>query len=82
MKLGIYAIRDAKTSFMSCTVDYNDESAKRNFAHAVMQESSLMATHPGDYDLYKLGEYDNESGEIFPATPVQFVVGATSVVRK
>lgn len=81
MRYGIYAIRDAKTAFMQCTVDFNDAAAIRNFEHAVQQENSLMATHPGDYDLYKLGEYDNETGELFPATPVQSLVCA-SALRK
>lgn len=82
MKYGIYAIRDARTTFMSLTVDYSDEAARRNFAHAVNHPESLMQSHPNDFDLYKLGEYDVETGEIFPATPVQFIVGASSLVEK
>ena len=31
MIFGIYAIKDAKSSFMPCTVDSNDSTAIRNF---------------------------------------------------
>ena len=34
MKYGIYSIRDARTGFLPPTVDQNDSSAMRNFAHA------------------------------------------------
>lgn len=82
MIFGIYAIRDAKTSFMSLTVEYSDEAAKRNFSHAVRNAESLMNSHPNDFDLYKLGEYNSETGEIFPATPVQSIVSASAVLGK
>lgn len=37
MITGIYAIKDAKSTFMPCTVDVNDATAVRNFEHAVRQ---------------------------------------------
>lgn len=82
MIYGIYAIKDAKTSFMPCTVDYNNDSAIRNFEHAVKTPDSLMASHPGDYAFYRLGIYDTESGMItVDELPVQ-IADAASIVRK
>lgn len=78
MIYGIYAIRDAKTGFLTPTVDINDQSASRNFAHASMQTNSLFCTHPQDYDLYRLGTYDSESGFIQALAVPEFIVAGTS----
>lgn len=64
MIYGIYTIRDVKTSFLSPTVDYNDDSAIRNFKHACLNSNSLFFTCPEDYALYKIGEFDSEDGTI------------------
>uniref|UniRef100_A0AAU8AXJ1 Nonstructural protein n=1 Tax=Dulem virus 121 TaxID=3145598 RepID=A0AAU8AXJ1_9VIRU len=66
MKLGVYVIRDQRTSFMTPTFDYNDASAVRNFEHAVQQKESLFFSHPEDYSLYKIGDYDMDTGVITP----------------
>ena len=57
MIFGLYAIKDAKSSFMPCTVDTNDATAIRNFEHAVAQPASLLASHPNDFALFKLGHF-------------------------
>lgn len=64
MILGIYAIRDKKTGFLSPTVDQNDAAARRNFEHAMMNEQSLMFSHAEDYALYRVGSYDTDTGVI------------------
>lgn len=76
MKYGLYAIRDAKVGFMSVTADVNDAAARRNFEHAASNSQSLFFTHPQDYDLYKVGVYDTESGVIDPIVPPEFVCPA------
>ncbi|ALS03469.1 VP5 [Gokushovirus WZ-2015a] len=82
MIYGVYAIKDAKTSFMPCNVDYNDASAIRNFEHAVMAPDSLMRSHPADYTLYRLGSYNTETGLIVSEADPQQIADAASVVRK
>lgn len=82
MIYGVYAIKDAKTSFMPCNVDYNDASAIRNFEHAVMAPDSLMRSHPADYTLYRLGSYNTDSGIIVSEADPQQIADAASVVRK
>lgn len=79
MKLPIYSIRDVHTGFMSPTVDQNDASAMRNFGHAVMQSQSLMNSHPKDYSLYKIGEFETDTGEITPCMP-ELVIDAFSLL--
>lgn len=79
MKLPIFAIRDAKTGFLSPTVDMNDPAAIRNFEHAVRNSGSLMNSHPQDYSLFRIGEFDNETGEVSACLPAN-IADATSVL--
>ena len=82
MIYGVFAIKDAKTSFMPCNVDYNDASAIRNFEHAVMAPDSLMRSHPADYTLYRLGSYDTETGIIKTSAAPQQIADASSILSK
>lgn len=70
MKYGIYVIRDLKVGYMGLTLDLNDQSAMRNFEHAMSKEDSLMFSHPKDFSLYCLGMYDSDTGEVFGPTNV------------
>lgn len=76
----VYAIRDSRVGFMTPTLDQNDPAATRNFAHAAMEPSSLMHSHPSDFDLYRVGEFDTDSGEIKPCVP-SHVVSAVEVLN-
>lgn len=67
MKMPIYAVRDIYTGFMTPMPDINDDTAKRNFVHAVRCAGTVMNSHPADYDLYCLGSYDTDTGELLPA---------------
>lgn len=78
MILGVYCIKDEKTSFLTPTVDQNDVSAMRNFEHAAVHKESLMNTHAADFTLYKIGSFDTESGKITPCDP-QFIMSGGSV---
>ena len=82
MKRPVYAIRDAATGFGSPFVDVNDASARRNFAFAVNNNGDTMSFAPKDYDLYKLGEFDHESGTFDLLPCPQMVVAGTSVFNE
>ena len=83
MIFGIYAIKDAKSSFMPCTVDTNDATAIRNFEHAVRQPDSLLASHPNDFALYKVGAFDNTTGVVTPSVePIQLCDAAQCLVKE
>ena len=64
MIYGMYSVKDIKTGYLPPTFDMNDLSAMRNFEHACMNEDSLFFTHPSDYQLYKVGSFDTETGSI------------------
>lgn len=70
MKYPMFAIRDVKTGYMQPTVDQNDSAAIRNFEHACMQASSLMNSHAEHYSLYRIGEFETETGEVIGCQPV------------
>lgn len=64
MIYGVYSVRDLLTGFMSLSLDANDASARRNFAHAVNRVDSLFNSHPEHYVLYKVGTFNTENGEL------------------
>lgn len=81
MKLGMYAIKDAKTGFMTPTVDQNDAAALRNFEHAVNHPDSLMHSHPNDFTLCRVGSFDTDSGFCdVPSVPYS-IADASEVLR-
>lgn len=65
---GIYSMRDKHTGFVSPTFDLNDQSAARNFSMALTKSDGVLGFAPSDFDLYRLGIFDTDSGVI---TPVQ-----------
>lgn len=65
MKYGLYSILDHKTGFLPVNADQNDQSARRNFEHAI-QQPGILNTHAEDFELYKVGEFDNETGILTP----------------
>ncbi len=73
MLFGLYSIRDVKSGFMTPVVEENDAVALRNFSHAVQNSDSVLFTHFKDFALYKVGMFDNETGELIPLDLVQLV---------
>lgn len=77
MKLGVYVMRDQRTTFLTPTFDTNDQSACRNFEHAMLAKDSLINSHVEDFSIYRIGEYDNKTGVITPCEPVLVIDGKT-----
>lgn len=68
MLRGIYAVRDYKVGYTNVITDYNDDTAVRGFKSALSPDS-LMYNNPKDFALFKLGEYDTDTGVIYPCEP-------------
>lgn len=62
MIYSVYAIRDVKTGFMTPTFDQNDQTAIRNFSHAVVNSDTILSSFCKDFSLYRLGSFDSDSG--------------------
>lgn len=80
MIFGVYSIRDVRTGFLSPTIEVNDQVAMRNFSHAVQRSDSLLHSFPGEYDIYKIGTFDSESGQLVPIMPQEFLCSASSIL--
>lgn len=65
----VYSYRDKKVGFMMPQCDQSDQSAMRGFAFAINQSEGIMNFAPGDFDLYKIGEFDTEKGTVIGCTP-------------
>ena len=81
MKRPVYVIRDAAVGFGSPFIDNNDACARRNFAYAVNNNGD-MSFSSKDFDLYRLGTFDSESGK-FDLLPVpEMIVAGMSVFNE
>lgn len=81
MILNIYSVRDNKVGFMNPTVEGSDAIAIRNFEFAVKNSKSLLNSHPQDFDLYKIGSFDSDSGAISGCLP-EFVFSASDIFAR
>lgn len=70
----LYAILDSKSqAFQPPFATSNDETAKRMFASFTHQVPT-MANHPEDFILYKVGTFDDSTGAVAAASPIELVV--------
>lgn len=83
MKFGVYAIRDVKVGFQSISVQPNDAVAVRGFESTVINSDSVLFTHAEDFSLFKLGEFDADSGRLIPLDlPVQLIDAVACLAKK
>lgn len=80
MVLQVVAIRDSKVGFLTPAFEQNEETAIRNFSHAVVNSDSILLSYCKDFALYRIGTYDNDSGLITPEPiPVHLYEAADAV---
>lgn len=75
MTYGIYAIKDLKSGYLAPMTDLNDATAMRNFQNALCKKDEVMYTHGTDFELYKIGEYETDSGQITPVEKAFLLAG-------
>lgn len=74
MKTNIYAFKDTKIGFMQPFLQQNEAVATRTLKMAVNDEHSQIRNMAEDIQLYQLGTFDDDTGEIKPK--VKFVANA------
>lgn len=79
MNMNLYAVRDVKSTFMSPVVGSNDAQAMRAF-RAGMRSVPEFDVAPADFELFRIGVYDNESGLISPTIPPVWICSGTEEV--
>lgn len=62
----IYSIKDTKGSFLEPMIAQNDAVATRNIRGIVNSGKGLLAQYPEDFELWRIGEFDETTGIIVP----------------
>lgn len=70
MNINLYSIQDTMVGFNAPFTMVNDEVAKREYQHFL--EKNINAP---DMRLFKIGEMDDQTGEIKPIVPVCIMGG-------
>lgn len=80
MTLKMYSIRDAKSeSFNPPFFQPTHGVAERAFKELVNDPKSNANKYPEDYDLYYLGEYDDNTGKLAAKDTPEHMVKAVNV---
>mgnify|MGYP000079043217 CR=1 FL=1 len=87
MIFNMYSVRDSKAeAFMVPFTMHNDGVAIRAFADMVRDENHAFSKNPEDYDLYYIGEFDDELAAIYQKIdneePVKLIYKGTAVPEK
>lgn len=77
----IVSIRDLSASaFVHTRIDVSDGCAVRSFGDAVCDGKSMLSAHPQDFELFRVGTFDERTGavtaEVLPvrlAAAIEFV---------
>lgn len=64
MKLGLYAMRDNVQGFLLPQAFVNDATSLREFQLLCSKKDTVYGFRPSDFSLYKIGEFDTETGDI------------------
>ncbi len=76
----VYSYRDKETGFGSPIVESNDNTARRGFSMQMNNPNSLMNFSPADFDLYKIGTFDPDTGKLASdGVPVLICSGASVI---
>lgn len=63
----LVALRDSKTgAFLPPLVVSSPGEAQRTYEDVLARGPSLITNHPGDFPLYEVGKFDDQTGEVFP----------------
>lgn len=85
MIMKVFSVFDAKlATFGRPWFQMTDAAALREFSDAVNDGSNpnnQWHTHPEDFSLFVIGEFDDQSGELIPRTPLSLVTASSLVVN-
>lgn len=83
MKLMVCSVFDVKASaFMSPFFVPNVNIARRSFGDAVLDSSTGISKHVGDYKLYQVGVFDDNAGVFESFSKPEFLANASDFVVK
>jgi len=83
MQLKMYSIRDSKAEcFNQPWFAKTHGEAERNFAQLSRDQKSMVSQFPEDYDLYYVGDYDDNTGKMIPLDSPKHIMKAISVATQ
>lgn len=77
----LYAIKDVKSGFADPCTQVNDAVAVRSFERQIPRLSDDLGIPPSDFQLWRCGKFDCDSGVLIPENPELLLDGA-SLFRK
>lgn len=83
MKVQMFTIYDKKMQihqhpFMAV----NRATMMRTLSDSLARNDNMMSRFPSDYEVYLLGEYDELSGKMSPATEREFICNLEELVER
>ena len=76
----IFAIHDSKSEMYSnISVHPATGHASRAFQDAVNSGQGVLSSHPEDFTLFELANFDEKTGKIVPLTPAKVVCNGVDV---
>jgi hypothetical protein len=83
MVLKMYSVYDQKAEVFNPPFFQNTHGqAERSFRQTVSDEKTMMNKYPEDYDLYYLGEYDDNTGKFNPLASPEHQLKAIQLVQE
>lgn len=82
MRYPICCMRDQLTGFMNPFVAANIEVAQRDFKILINDDKQSLHYNPQHFDLYKVGEFDTDTGKIEPIEPELVLTGLSVLEQK
>lgn len=75
-----YSIKDTKQgNYATMFPMVNDDLAKRNFLLSIAGAGDTpLSMFPADFELYKIGEFDEQIGHFYPLVNPEFICNAAS----
>ncbi|QCQ85077.1 nonstructural protein [Blackfly microvirus SF02] len=68
MLIGVYSVFDRKSvAYGNLLFFVNDDIARRSMVE-VMGERNNISLYPDDFDMYHVGTFNNETGELSPVS--------------
>lgn len=76
MRKNVYVVRDDLRGYVGpLTQADNDAIAMRDFAVGIQADNGVLGRRRGDFRLYCVGEFDQDSGQFVPSEPRLVVEG-------
>lgn len=76
------AVLDVKVAAFSPPMFVRSKAeAIRSFLDATSDPNIAISKHPGDYQLFCLGSFDDQTGRLEPATVPELLIAGESAVR-